>query len=494
MSKKIKKYFFIIPTLIIMLFNCVCYGQVVFSVSAIDYNDLFHPFSESGLEDYYNITDSDAVMNYVHSRTGSFSYYIYTLYATPDNYTKLLNGQKYTLNFTCVLFNDLSVVKQNNDFIFIEKGVQRICTSDFDTDFSNVNNIFSNFGYDSHYEMGFGYNKLNGTLNTFRAYYNGRLDASYSDGCHYFYQASNIPDFPFFYDFDAAASILDVQVRFSPDLSSSLDRSFTDSEGCVYLRSDLSMRVNNFSNFPIQYTMVISAALADVDNVFCYYSNDWVYSRSLDSYDDYYSDVAQKQQKSTFAHYVGSGQVDVVNFNFNQINLVQGGLYTVRVYAGRNDCGYASEFVLSSDDYAFESYQINYSVVYESTFSVVQYDDVKYDPNNTSNGILPYNYGLSEKYTHSYNAVEKENGEIDYSGKDVYSDLDSWYNKPLDDNSVSSSISSTTSFSNFSKSFKNFFAFINYMFNFLPKDAKTLFTIGFSGITIIALVKVLFKS
>ena len=494
MLKKIKKYFLLIPTLIVMLLNCVFYGQVVFSASAIDYNTLFHPFSESGLEDYYNITDSDAVMSKVHSSTGGYNYYVYALYATPGNYEKLLNGEDYTLNFTCVLFNDFSLITETDSFIYIQNGVNRICYSEFKTDFSNSHNIFSNVGVDSHYEMGFSYNKLNGTFKNRWFFAGSMLDTNYSDGNHYFYQSSNIPDFPFFYDFEAADSVLDVQVRFSPDLTDSLDRSFTDSEGNTYLRSDLSMRVNNFSNFPIQYTMVITSALVDVDNVFSYYSNDWVYSRSLDSYVDYYSDVAQKQQKSTFAHYVGSGQVDVVNFNFNQINLVQGGIYTVRVYAGRNDCGYASEFVLSSDDLAFEPYHINYSIVYESTFSVLQYDDVKYDPSNSSNGILPYNYGLSEKYTHSYNAIEKENGEIDYTAKDVYSDNDSWYNQPPVDNSLSSSASSTSSFLNFTKSFKNFFAFINYMFNFLPKDAKTLFTIGFSGLTIIALVKVLFKS
>ena len=494
MSKKIKTYIFLVPTLFVMLFNCFCYGQILSSSAAIDYNSFFHPFSESGLEDFCNITDSDIVMNRVTSRTGTYSYYIYTLSASEAEYNKYLNGEDYTLDFTCVLFDDLSNIIETDSFFYLKKGVQKVYSCDFKSDFSTSNDLWANAGVDNHYEMGFSYCKTTGVFRYFWAYSSSYIDATYHASRHYFYQYSNIPDFPYFYDFDAAGSVLDVQVRFSPDLTDSLDRSFTDSEGNTYLRSDLSMRVYNFNNYPIQYTMVITSALVDVDNVFSYYSNDWVYSRSLDSYDDYYSDVAQKQQKSTFAHYVGSGQVDVVDFNFNQINLVQGGIYTVRVYAGRNDCGYASEFVLSSDDLAFQPYHINYSIVYESTFSVVQYDDVKYDPSNSSNGILPYNYGLSEKYTHSYNAIEKENGEIDYTAKDVYSDNDSWYNQPIVDNSLSSSVSSTSSFLNFTKSFKNFFSFITYMFNFLPKDAKTLFTIGFSGIIIIALVKVLFKS
>ncbi|MBR3919873.1 MAG: hypothetical protein IKJ59_14285, partial [Clostridia bacterium] len=102
-----------------MMLNVSVYGQILTSSAAIDYNTLFHPFSESGLEDYYNITDSDAVMSKVHSSTGGYSYYVYALYATPGNYQNLLNGDDYTLNFTCVLFNDLSLITETDSFIYI---------------------------------------------------------------------------------------------------------------------------------------------------------------------------------------------------------------------------------------------------------------------------------------------------------------------------------------------------------------------------------------
>lgn len=480
MLKKIKKYFLLIPTLIVMLLHCVCYGQVVAVDS--DYSEFFVEPPEYLIESC-DFTDVDSIDLFDFPDYSSYYYQVYCSKNDLNNYRDG-NIDSFSVNFLIVDFGD------SDSFVTIEP-----------TTFTTTSVSYHLYTYT--YRRGIGFEFYN-DVNLPRYFYFQPLTCNWGFNSSAFSPSEwplDTPNFVTLYVecdyFDlnsSSSSSLDVQVRFSPDLTDSLDRSFTDSEGNTYLRSDLSMRVNNFSNFPIQYTMVITSALVDVDNVFSYYSNDWVYSRSLDSYDDYYSDVAQKQQKSTFAHYVGSGQVDVVNFNFNQINLVQGGIYTVRVYAGRNDCGYASEFVLSSDDLALEPHHINYSIVYESTFSVLQYDDVKYDPSNSSNGILPYNYGLSEKYTHSYNAIEKENGEIDYTAKDVYSDNDSWYNQPPVDNSLSSSASSTSSFLNFTKSFKNFFAFINYMFNFLPKDAKTLFTIGFSGLTIIALVKVLFKS
>lgn len=480
MSKKIKKYIFLIPTLIVLLLNCFCYGQVI----AAEDNTFISEMPDNYIDphtDLQTILDIRDFTDYLNVGFPDSLYddYLYIAKCSRSAYDNLINGvsDQLTIYFDLFDFSNVEITSYDGFFYCYVYHQGRTFK------YTKSKNTFSLSSNSNSYKRHCSFN------DDFSDYYYGSSIVEQAiDNSNTVILAiqSNVVEF--------SSSNLDVQVCFSPDLTDSLDRSFTDSEGNTYLRSDLSMRVNNFSNFPIQYTMVITSALVDVDNVFSYYSNDWVYSRSLDSYDDYYSDVAQKQQKSTFAHYVGSGQVDIVNFNFNQINLVQGGIYTVRVYAGRNDCGYASEFVLSSDDLAFEPYHINYTVVYESTFSVLQYDDVKYDPSNSSNGILPYNYGLSEKYTHSYNAIEKENGEIDYTAKDVYSDNDSWYNQPPVDNSLSSSASSTSSFLNFTKSFKNFFAFINYMFNFLPKDAKTLFTIGFSGITIIALVKVLFKS
>lgn len=492
MLKKIKKYFLLIPTLIVMLLNCVCYGQVVFSASAIDYNSYFKPVSDCPHS--FDFTDLDSILN----EYGQHDYYFYSVYMTASEYEKYISGSSYEINFRYVDF-DSDVPLYESSYILHYKGHYAYCTFTYDSTSDSYHNFVSS---SNSYGRNFIYYKNTGStivVNNLNFYVSDYDNEDYCDERIYYYQCTNIPDFPFFYDFDAAGSVLDVQVRFSPDLTGSVDRSFTDSEGSVYLRSDLSMRVNNFSKFPIQYMMDIRPADSATDFVFRYYKNDWVYAPNIDSAGNYWNQIPQKQQKATNCHYVGSGQVDVVNFNFNQINLVEGIEYIVEVYAARNDYGLASELAVSSvEDVYPELYQVQYTLVHESVFSMKQYSDVKYDSTNNSNGVLPYDFELGQKYEHSYNAVEKEDGEIDYTGKDVYSDKDSWYHKPIDDNtqggSFSSSTSSSNGFSNFAKSFQNFFGFIRYMFNFLPKDAKTLFTIGFSGITIIALVKVLFKS
>ena len=517
MFKKIKKYFLLIPTLIVMMFNCVCYGQVVFSASAIDYNTLFHPFSESGLEDYYNITDSDAVMSKVHSSTGGFSYYVYALYATPGNYQNLLNGDNYTLNFTCVLFNDLSLITETDSFIYIQKGVQRVFRSEFKTDFSNVNNIFCNSGYEDHYEMGFSYNKLNGTLKTCWSFSGSMIDPNSSDGNHYFYQASNIPDFPFFYDFDSAASALNVEVVFTPQLSGEVDRSVTLDDGSTAFKNSITMAVYNRSNFDVQYQMHIyrkddypeSGGVAPgVYSVFTYYEKDWVYSHDLDSNADWWNKV-EKQYKATHCHLVWSGRTDVVTFDFNQLPLSEGVDYTVVVSAVRNDYKYASEHYVSDfEDVYPDLFQVQGSqIVFRSDFSMKQYSDVKYDRNNTNNGVLPYQ-GKDDKlqYDNSYYAKEDDLGNVDYEGKDVYNDPSSWYNNELNHNfdpsgkwydglvgDKESGGSSDGTFTSFVSSFTNYFQFLSYVFNYFPVGIKNLFLVGFAGIMVVVLVKVIFK-
>ena len=72
--------------------------------------------------------------------------------------------------------------------------------------------------------------------------------------------------------------------------------------------------------------------------------------------------------------------------------------------------------------------------VYSSTFSMMQYNDVKYNPNSSANGVLPYDgrSGISQKgkYKMMRNALENSDGSIDYTNKNVYDDPNSWYNNP----------------------------------------------------------------
>lgn len=492
MSTKLKKYLFLIPTLFVMLVNCVCYGQVIFSANAIDYNEYFKPVEDC--PHTFDFTDVDSILNKYQQK----DYYFYAVYITASEYEKYISGSSYELYLRYVDFNS-DVPLYESSYILHYYGHYGHCTFTYDSTTDSYSNFVlssnasgRNFIYYKNTGSTYVVSNLNFNISDYD-------NEDYCDKLIYYYQYTNIPDFPLFYDYEASQSALNVDVVFNPVLSGIVDRSKTDSNGSEYLLSNFSMHVYNHNNYAIQYTMDILPVGTSTDFVFRYYENDWVYAPNIDSAANFWNQIPQKQQKATNCHYVLPGHTDNVIFNFNQINLVEGVDYVVQVYAARNDYGFGSELVVSSvDDVYPELYQVQYTLVHESQFSMKQYSDVKYDPTNSSNGILPYDFELGQKYEHSYNAVEKDDGEIEYTGKDVYSDKDSWYHKPIDDNtqggSFSSSTTSSNGFSNFAKSFQNFFGFIRYMFNFFPKDAKNIFTIGFSAITIIALVKVLFKS
>lgn len=492
MSTKLKKYLFLIPTLFVMLVNCVCYGQVIFSANAIDYNEYFKPVEDC--PHTFDFTDVDSILNKFQQK----DYYFYAVYMTASEYENYISGSSYTVSLTYFDF-DSDIPLYDSSFIVHYYGIYGRCSFTYDSS----SDKYSNFVSPSvSYGQNLVYYKNTGSYYVASNIYFSVADYDNQDYCnerYYYYQCTNIPDFPLFFDYEAADSALNVDVVFNPNLSGTVDRSMIAEDGSTYLRSNFTMVVYNHCKYPIQYTMDIRPVASHTDFVFRYYENDWVYAPKIDSAGDFWNQIPQKQQKATNCHYVLSGRTDVVNFNFNQINLIEGVEYVVEVYAARNDYGYASELAVSSVEEVYpELYQVQNTLVYQSQFSMKQYSDVKYDPTNTSNGVLPYDFELGQKYEHSYNAVEKEDGEVDYTGKDVYSDKDSWYHNPIDDNtqggSFSSSTTSSNGFSNFAKSFQNFFGFIRYMFNFFPKEAKTIFTIGFSAITIIALVKVLFKS
>lgn len=493
---KLKKFLLLIPTAFIMLLNCMS-----FTAFAEDEETDFPVFLDPADYTPYDFTDVDTVLSgYSSSFDPSESYYFYCAYFTPEEYDNFINNRKSSLTFLFFTF-DLDFFSIENDSVYEAK---YNLLSKFSFNYDPTNSQFDPFlritGGSS---LRFDYCKDNGSIQySSDGYYSKPSTLTrepFTNNLYFIYQATNLPNLELHENaINSGSCALNVEVAFKPTLSGEVDRSFTR-DGVEYLSTNFSLHVNNKSKFPIQYTMDIRPVDSYTDFVFRYYENDWVYAPKLDSAGDFWNQVPQKQQKSTNCHYVSSGSLDSVVFNYNQVNLVEGIEYVVEVYAARNDYGCASELVVSSVEEVYpELYQVQNTLVYQSQFSMKQYSDVKYDPTNTSNGVLPYDFELGQKYEHSYNAVEKEDGEVDYTGKDVYSDKDSWYHKPIDDNtqggSFSSSTTSSNGFSNFAKSFQNFFGFIRYMFNFFPKDAKTIFTIGFSAITIIALVKVLFKS
>ena len=338
-----------------------------------------------------------------------------------------------------------------------------------------------------------------------------------------------------FYNFDTNfeefnPNNFNVEVSFSPTLSGDVDRYVNSSDGSYY-RSNLVMRVKNQSSFGIQYDMRImkknintvrggysdlseggslgssAATQFDDDPVFIYYSSDWVYGTNHDDMTSMLNSDGVKENKGTPWHYVAPNSTDTVNFDFSQINLDEGEDYICTVRAVRNDFNMASELIvyLASSDPAYsELHQIqgdDLVTVWNSEFTMLNYSDVKYDPNNSSNGVLPYNgkNGIVDKQTYTYgrNARENADGTIDYKAVNQFTDKNSWLNKQYNDviinhqNNISSSNSS--GYSSLNAVFTPCLRFLNGMYGLYPSNYQLIFTVGFSCIALIGIMKAVFK-
>ena len=344
MSKKIKKFVFLIPTLIVMLLNCVCYGQVVFSASAIDYSEYFKPVDEC--PHTYDFTDVDSIYSTFEC---SRPYYFYCVKMHSYDYENYISGLSYSLVLYFFEF-DSSIPENQSSCLLHYPAIVRYAYFEYDSS----TGLYNDFRFISNSTVHFLYYSNTGTSD-YKAYYDfdfsNFANSDYCDGDYYYFQYSNIPDFPLFYDYDAAASALNVEVVFTPQLSGEVDRSVTLDDGSTALKNSITMAVYNRSNFDVQYQMHIyrkndypeSGGVAPgVYSVFTYYEKDWVYSHDLDSNADWWNKV-EKQYKATHCHLVWSGRTDVVTFDFNQLPLSEGVDYTVVVSAVRNDYKYASE-------------------------------------------------------------------------------------------------------------------------------------------------------
>lgn len=340
---------------------------------------------------------------------------------------------------------------------------------------------------------------------------------------------TNLDIFAFESDISDFSDSLNVSVEFQPDLSGSVDRTITDGSGASGLSQQLKMIVTNNSRCAIQYDMQIvkteqnnlrdwtslgsyssaqefNEAVFDDDPIFIYYDNDWVYAHSLDDSGSYFNGIPTKQQKSTQYHYLAAGASDDVTFNYSQINLQEGCSYTVTVRAVKCDYDCASELLINAiEDVYPEMKQISLGdleVVYSSSFSMLQYKDVKYDPSDSSNGVVPYDgsKGLSfkERYANSYNAVQNSSGQVDYKSKNLYDDPNSFWNKTYDPSSYSTlypnyrtGFSNTpSSVNNLSASISNFGSFLQSIFSYFPSGVFAIFNLALVMVVIIAIIKV----
>ena len=230
-----------------------------------------------------------------------------------------------------------------------------------------------------------------------------------------------------------------VKVAFHPALSGNVNREVNDGDTSSMI-SKLKMYVKNYGSSPVQYSMAIyeknSSTFRNGDSnpdiyfgddpVFCYYSNDWVYGvqdedmRSSEG--ALWTNLPVEYNKPSPWHYLASRSTDSVTFNFSQINLKQGVEYTVivNVVSLPTDYDHATLIGMDSD---ISAYTVDFNTketVYQSDFVMLQYDDIVYDPDDNSNGVLPYDgysgNGQANVYDGSYNAYGFD-GQYFYEGK-----------------------------------------------------------------------------
>lgn len=303
-------------------------------------------------------------------------------------------------------------------------------------------------------------------------------------------------------------SDLNVDVSFNPVLSGDVDRSFT-AAGNTGLLSELNMFVRNRSLFPIQYKMSIFKAnqsnirpvgldinnttVYDDDPVFIYYSQGWAYTNRADTNGSLVTDVGYLTNKANMWHRVDKDDNDSVFIQFSQINLKEGESYRVVVHAIKcpydNPSNVFVQYPETAEAVYPELHQLNshdIQVVYDSTFTMLQYNDVKYDPNDSRGGVLPFNgdqgYLQVQNYEQSRDAIVNDDGSIDYSSHNFYEqrqqELANYY-----------SSGSSKSYNSVISQFSGVFAFISSVLSFFPSSILIIFNLGFWSIVIIAIIK-----
>lgn len=521
--KKLKKYVLMIPLLAVMLLNCVCYGQVIFSANAIDYNEYFKSPDESDLLSHFDFTDPENVIstvkNYYSNYSASyFTNYYYCVYLTSDEYNKYSSGSPYNFTIKCIFTDSFDITNSTNFYILNKTRLT------IDLNFSSSNNFTLTTGVDDHYDKYFIYYKNTGSFvdeNTsgIKYIFIGDDRINFCDNNIYYYQYSNIDNFPLFYDYEASLSAMNVNVTFSPELTGAFNRTVTDRGQKVTL-DEFSFTVENNSKFDVQYLMAIYrdgdsflpfnsdplAAQTDTtfngktftgSAVYVYVKDEWLYLPHGQQ------GIITGYAPSSW-HLVSSGSSDLVSINFNQLKLEQFTNYNVCVYAVRNDLNYVTPFTnLNTFQYpACNDYHIeldNMQKVYSSSFTII--NPATFDPNNNENS---YAYDEDDRLLFNRaNGYIDDNGDIVIDKVDTNqwvnagndpddpwrgwdSDNDAWESYYKNQNTVSSDIDQL------SNNFSSFFKFVNKVFSYFPKNYQNIIMLGLTSIVVLAVIKVVF--
>ena len=317
MKQKFKRYLVIFPLVFTLLLSCV----LLLGAHAADYSEYF--LSPEDLPQFFDNYDKDYLFqkaDEVDANTNGFmtadgyssqdfDYYFYAVWCTKYAYD---NYQTTPQQFECriVFFNSDQLTPVHSDDDFITYICSYADSLYFTTDSSSsVFNPDRSKYYGVKRNMYFVYDKHAGQ---FAIYSNVAYSFNLNDVGYVFYEDCNIPDFPI-PDGISHGSSLNVDVRFRPGLSGQVDRMLDNGDGTKSMVSQMRMTVVNNSRFPIQYKMYIMKKHRstsrggnlgaqhvnekyDDDPVFIYYSNEWVYSNSLDNSSDWYNGHIQKQK------------------------------------------------------------------------------------------------------------------------------------------------------------------------------------------------------
>lgn len=536
MKQKFKRYLVIFPLVFTLLLSCVPllgahaelldksfvdeidtnYDSILkdpFDFSSLIPSKLDKTFASSIVLD--NLTGSS--YTYYTNLLDNSPYYYYSIFADRSLDSVLSHEASYCYVYCFFsVFSDNSLIEDTSSYYHYSScGFASYCYYRFDgstlsSPSSTRNDSDGNFYYSK--DLGIPYRFKSNNSDRFS------LEKDY----YVIYQETNLPDFEYS---DGSghpdSGKLNVDVRFRPGLSGQVDRMLDNGDGTKSMVSQMRMTVVNNSRFPIQYKMYIMKKHRstsrggnlgaqhvnekyDDDPVFIYYSNEWVYSNSLDNSSDWYNGHIQKQNKSTEWHYVSAGGSVAVLFNYSQIKLVENVEYTCIVEAVRNDYDCSSRMFVyhSTSEAAYPEYKQIWgddkATVYQSDFSMLHYSDIKYDPNDTSNGVNPYgSYGDSLSYEWGYNAVDEGNGNVDYNSKNLFKDKNSWYNTQYTPNGIvvpgSYSSSGSSSFDNLSGTLSGYFNFVSSVLGYFPGSVVSVFSFGVTAIVIVAFFKWVFK-
>lgn len=531
-----KKYLLLIPILFVMLLNVIGCGQVV-NVSAADtdsYASFFQPVDAisypSGMSSEFDLTNVDDFRWFVNdsnvfdsnpslcSECSNYEYYFYTVFMFASEYEKYVNGQDcdvcfyyfafkspdYIENDVCIL---LSATKDRGNYHSHYRYVK--LKSDGTFDFRS--SCTSTCSY-------LCYCKTNGQID-FNWYTSGSLsNVVLSCSSYFFYQATNIPDFPFpdFVNYSGSSSDeLKVEVEFDPVLTDVFSRKVVK-DGKITTLESVNVSITNNSSFPIQYSWFIVSHGEDFilspdkyfgspngkvysgNPAYAYVTDEWCYLPKYDESDR--GAVINTFTPSTW-HYISANSKDDITVSFSQMKLFQNANYDVFVYAVRNDKD--SVCVIPYNQSSFmqgynKEYMIDFlkaELVYSSSFSIT--DPAEFDSSLNDNGSYAFDPDDRTLFNRASGYID-DNGEVvikkidtDKLAYDPNSwgsqyDSDAWEQYYKTQNSVSSDINQL------SLNFSSFFRFVNTTFGYFPKNFQSVVVLGLTSCVVLGILKAVF--